>query len=753
MGQLDLARPAFATADSALTREWLLTNGLGSYASGTVALANTRRYHGVLVASLRPPLERVVMVAKVDASVSYRGRRFELACNEFADGTLAPRGFEQLASFYLDGVLPVWTYSLGDALLEQRQWMVQGENTTHIQYRVLHAGAPLALELTPLCTYRDYHAHARGCEDFAVDATADGCTVTAIAGARPYRLQLDRGKFLAAPDCHWNFRHRLEAERGLDAEEDLFRPGLFTAELQPGETITLTVSAERNPTRPALLQEMARQRALLATVPTAAPAWVRQLTLAADQFVVARSGDSSGTTIIAGYPWFGDWGRDTMIALPGLTLATGRHREAASILRTFAQHISQGMLPNRFPDDGEVPEYNTVDATLWYFHALAEYLQATHDMTLLREIYPRLREIIDWHLRGTRYGIQVDPRDGLLRAGASDVQLTWMDAKVGDWVVTPRTGKAVEINALWHFALLQMHRWADALGESAAARQFQEAAHRTAAAFAAAFWCDRTGCLYDVRGRRARRCAHPSQSDLCSVAGHESAAAGATARGGRHLCTLAADPRRIAIARARRCCLRSAVPRRAGAARQRLPSRHGLELVARAVRHRTSSCLRRCTLCAGTTGRVRAASGRGLHRLHQRDIRWQRSTCAEGLCGAGLERRGNSARLAPARRNRHQTRSQQKGEACPIAPLNIGVWMRRPRMALPGKTGDRTWPSGSGARCARTTASTVPPGSTFRTIMPAAAPIGGEKMESAASRMRSSGSACPSCCGIPVIQF
>ena len=451
MDRLSLARPSFATADGALSREWLLTNGMGGFASGTVAQANTRRYHGLLVATLKPPLDRVLMVSKADASVSYRGSRYELACNEFADGTLAPRGFEYLSGFHLDGTTPVWTFAIGDALLEQRVWMVRAENTTHVQYRLVHAGAPLSLEIVPLCTYRDYHAQARGRQDYAIESRAAGCTLTAFPGARPYRLDLDRGQFRRETEYYWNFRHRIEAERGLDADEDLLRPGVFTAELQPGETLTFTVSAEPEPARPQLERELERQQSLLFALPPSAPLWVRRLTLAADQFIVARDGAAAagrsadtrrGATIIAGYPWFGDWGRDTMIALPGLAVATGRHNEAASILRTFAQHLSQGMLPNRFPDDGEAPEYNTVDATLWYFHAIAEYQAASNDLALVRELYPSLREIIEWHQRGTRYGIHVDPVDGLLRAGEPGVQLTWMDAKVGDWVVTPRTGKA-----------------------------------------------------------------------------------------------------------------------------------------------------------------------------------------------------------------------------------------------------------------------------------------------------------------------
>jgi predicted glycogen debranching enzyme len=518
-----------------LSREWLLTNGMGGFASGTVAQANTRRYHGLLIATLKPPLERVLMVSKVDAAVTYRGDRRELACNEFSDGTLAPRGFEHLSEFHLDGTTPVWTFAIGDALLEQRQWMVRGENTTHIQYRLVHAGAPLSLELVPLCTYRDYHAQSRGRPQYAIESRQAGCTVTAFPGARPYRLDLENGQFRPDVDGYWNFRHRLEAERGLDADEDLWRPGVFTAELRPGESVTLTVSAEAEASQPQPARELERQQALLYSLPPSAPLWVRRLVLAADQFIVAREGAAAispstasgtsgdgrrGVSVIAGYPWFGDWGRDTMIALPGLAIATGRFAEAASILRTFAQHLSQGMLPNRFPDDGEAPEYNTVDATLWYFHAIAEYQAASNDLGLVRELYPSLCEIIEWHQRGTRYGIKVDPVDGLLCAGEPGVQLTWMDAKVGDWVVTPRTGKAVEINALWHFALLQMHRWATALGDLVAARRFQEAAKKVAESFGAAFWCERTGGLYDVvdgpegalvNGRRVDASIRPNQ--------------------------------------------------------------------------------------------------------------------------------------------------------------------------------------------------------------------------------------------------
>jgi len=530
--RLTLDRGSFAHSPGALGREWLVTNSLGGYAAGTIAQANTRRYHGILVAALRPPVERVMLVAKLDASARYRGARFELACNEFADGTLAPRGFERLADFALEGRMPVWTYAIGDAQLEQRLWMAHGLNTTYVSFTSSNAAEPIELELVPLCAYRDYHSHQHAGNDFRVELNGHGCRIVAFDGAHPYWLSTDRGEFVASPEWYWRFAHRLEAERGLDALEDLFRPGEFRARLAPGETVTFIASAESaesEPARTALVSNRERDRKLVSTIPAAAPSWVRRLTLAADQFIVARGRISTGTaklrdagkTVIAGYPWFSDWGRDTMIALPGLALATGRHDAAAAILRTFAEHASQGMLPNRFPDDGSTPEYNTVDATLWFFHAISAYFEATGDREFLREIYPTLVEVIGWHRRGTRYGIQVDAADGLLRSGEPGVQLTWMDAKVGDWVVTPRTGKAVEINALWHFALSSMAIWAKLLGDPAAAADYAYNSDEVRTNFGRAFWYEDGGYLYDVvdtpdgsvvgNGRRVDASLRPNQ--------------------------------------------------------------------------------------------------------------------------------------------------------------------------------------------------------------------------------------------------
>jgi predicted glycogen debranching enzyme len=524
---MHLGRADFTQLASALETEWLVTNGLGGFACGTIAQANTRRYHGLLVASLRPPLERVLLVSKVDVTARYDGAEWALGCNEFADGTLSPRGFEQLSAFSIELGTPTWTYAFGDALLQQRIWMARGSNVSYLSLTVLAATQPVELELLPLCTYRDYHSHARGGWQLDVAVAERSLLINAFPGARPYSIAIDRGEVIAGTDWYWGFQHRAEVRRGLDATEDLYKPGVFRARLTAGQSVTLTASAQPSViehAQGALSHELARRRALLRAVPEDAPAWIQLLTLAADQFVVARgdpAAQGGGTTVIAGYPWFGDWGRDTMIALPGLTLATGRIADAASILRTFALHVSEGMLPNRFPDGGEPPVYNTVDATLWYFHAIDAYLQATADRKLLRDLYPTLRDIIDWHQRGTRYGIRVDAADGLLSAGVAQVQLTWMDAKFGDWVVTPRIGKAVEINALWHFALERMAAWARTLGQTQGAEGYAAEAERVREAFVCSFWSEAAGYLYDVidgpageldaQGRRVDSSLRPNQ--------------------------------------------------------------------------------------------------------------------------------------------------------------------------------------------------------------------------------------------------
>ncbi|MDT8388458.1 MAG: amylo-alpha-1,6-glucosidase [Thiogranum sp.] len=502
LNRLSLGRDNWDTFEQSMTREWLVTNGIGGFACGTVGGTSTRRYHGLLLAALAPPVNRTLLVADLDVTVHYGSSQYPFFTHEYADGTVDPHGYLQLESFHLDDGVPVWCYAVADALVEKRVLMAPLKNTTYVDFTVLRASAALEFEWTPLCTYRDYHSHSRGGWDVGVRAIRDGVEIDAFPGARSYRVTCVGATFEHDPAWHWNFRHRTENARGLDDREDLFRPGRFTLHLRQGEKATIVFSAE--PDTPQAIgrvqaQVQEQKTVLLENIPVDAPDWVRPLTLAADQFIVDRyqGGAPAGKTIIAGYPWFSDWGRDTMIALPGLTLATQRFGVAASILRTFAAHISEGMLPNRFPDSTETPEYNTVDATLWYFQAVDQYTRSSGDFALAAELYPLLSDIIDWHIRGTRYGIHIDTEDGLLTAGEANVQLTWMDARIGDRVVTARVGKAVEVNALWYNALQIMATLAIRQGEDAQSLEYKATAAQVKTGFQR-FWNMARGCLYDV---------------------------------------------------------------------------------------------------------------------------------------------------------------------------------------------------------------------------------------------------------------
>jgi glycogen debranching enzyme len=507
------------------SREWLCTNGIGGFASGTVAGLLTRRYHGLLVAALAPPLGRTLLVTKLDETVEYAALRRPLFTNRWGENHVDPHGYVEIERFRLDGTTPVWVFACGDALLEKRVWMEQGANTTYVRYRLLRGQAPLTLELKALANYRDYHGATRANGwQMGVDKVAGGLKVTAYDGARPYVLLADGADVAPAHGWHHGFGLAAEAARGLDWMDDNLHVGTFRATLIPGRPLTVVLSAEppavdgleRGGAGHASLldgaaawQRRERHEADLlarwtATQPVAkdAPDWIRHCVLAADQFVAARpapagaaAGEDDGATVIAGYHWFGDWGRDTMIALPGLALSTGRPEIARRILTTFARFVDRGMLPNRFPDQGEAPEYNTVDATLWYVDAIRAYVRATEDDATLRELYPVLEEIVGWHRQGTRYGIREDASDSLLRAGESGVQLTWMDAKVGDWVVTPRIGKPVEINALWYNAIRSMAWFAGRLGKPADA--WDELGDRIKRGFDR-FWHPRLQYCYDV---------------------------------------------------------------------------------------------------------------------------------------------------------------------------------------------------------------------------------------------------------------
>ncbi len=505
---IDFGRDLCGDLHQAEAREWLVTNGLGGYASGTVAGLLTRRYHGMLVAALTPPVGRTLLVAKLDETAEYGGRRFELFANRWHGGAVTPCGYRYLERFRLEGTVPTWTYALADALLEKRVWMEQGANTTCVRYDLIRGTGPVSLAVKALGNYRDYHGSTRGNGwRMRIESVERGLAVTAYDGAVPFYLLSDRGKSEAAHDWHVGFDLAVERARGLDDREDHLQVGTIHAAVEEGKPLTIVLSTDANASLDGAkaLERRRRHERNLAGVfarahPTLAkqvPPWVGQTLLAADQFIVDRPSpdDPNGRSVIAGYHWFGDWGRDTMIALPGLTLTTGRPAIARQILKTFARFVDRGMLPNRFPDAGATPEYNTVDATLWYVEAIRAYHAATGDDRLVRELFPVLAEIVDWHRRGTRYGIRLDHADGLLRAGEEGVQLTWMDAKVEGWVVTPRIGKPVEVNALWYNALRAMAALARIAKKPSG--EYGDLAARAAAGFAQ-YWNESLGYCYDV---------------------------------------------------------------------------------------------------------------------------------------------------------------------------------------------------------------------------------------------------------------
>ncbi|HKQ51524.1 MAG TPA: amylo-alpha-1,6-glucosidase [Pyrinomonadaceae bacterium] len=503
--------------DEALSREWLETNGLGGYSSSTLAGLNTRRYHGLLVAATKPPVGRAVLLSKLEETLIIGGRRYELSSNQYP-GAIHPQGYSYQTGFRLDP-FPIFTYEVEGVRVEKTVLMVHGENTTVVQYEFQNSD-DCAFEVRPLIAFRDYHS--MGHENDALDARVQSeeglVTVKPYPGYPALHLAHDGGELGAAGFWYRNFEYREERARGFDFTEDLFNPFVLKFDLSGRKQVSFVASTERREAGRAdeyRETEIERRRALVNRGPDAND-FVRSLVAAADQFVVARGEEK---TVIAGYHWFSDWGRDTMIALPGLTLVTNRPEVARSILSEFARHVDEGMLPNRFPDAGERPEYNTVDATLWYFEAVRAYLAHTNDEEFVRgELYGVLADIVEWHVRGTRYNIRVTD-DGLLHSGADGVQLTWMDAKVGDWVVTPRRGKAVEIQALWYNALRVMEELARKFGDGERSSLYGAMAERARAAFNEQFWNEEAGCLYDVVDGEGRDAAiRPNQIFAASLA-------------------------------------------------------------------------------------------------------------------------------------------------------------------------------------------------------------------------------------------
>jgi predicted glycogen debranching enzyme len=522
--QRKIERPRDRPADDPMPRrEWLVTNGLGGYASGTVAGVVTRRYHGLLVASLPAPLGRMVMLNHLlervrlpDRRVLWLGDENEVAGPNAADRT------EHLVEFRLELGLPVWTYEIDGLTIEKRVLMPHGQNTAHITYRLLHGEGSVRLSLRPSVHFRSYEAPVNAFPQlvYSVSAVQQRYEISAGADLLALRLLIhgDRTALTLDEKGVSSVPYHMERIRGYEWVGALWSPGYFRADLSPGQAVTLVASTEPWKTIEALgpadaaAAEQDRRRRLLALAHTEGESsLVAELVLAADQFIItpagraeeaarARAAGEEVRTVIAGYHWFTDWGRDTMISLEGLTLSTERFREGAYILRTFGHYVRDGLIPNMFPDGAREGLYHTADATLWFFHAVQQYVRVTGDTDTLRILLPTFIDIVRHHLAGTRFGIGVDPADGLLRQGEEGYQLTWMDAKVDGWVVTPRRGKAVEINALWYNALRLLQRWGQDLGaaDDLDDLDLETHAERARRAFNARFWYDQGGYLYDV---------------------------------------------------------------------------------------------------------------------------------------------------------------------------------------------------------------------------------------------------------------
>jgi predicted glycogen debranching enzyme len=502
-------------------REWLVANGLGGYASNTVAGVVTRRYHGLLVASLPAPLGRIVMLNHLLERIRVRGGEpLWLGDEEAVAGPNAADRTTHLAEFRLELGLPVWRYALAGVEIEKRVIMPHGQNTVHVSYRLLKGSGPVRLTLRPSVHFRSYESPVNASDALTYKLVASGeryelCATDEFPSLRMLiygpaaALTLDAKGRSGVP-------YRMEAMRGYEAAGSLWSPGYFRVDLLPDTTATLVASTEPWDTvaalqpAEALRAEIDRRRHLLAVAGRAGTVGLEaELVLAADQFIItpagraeeaarARAAGEDVRTVIAGYHWFTDWGRDTMISLEGLTLTTGRYPEAQSILRTFAHYVRDGLIPNMFPDGSREGLYHTADATLWFFHAMERYVRVTGETDTLRHLIPTFVDIVRKHIEGTRFGIGVDHSDGLLRQGAEGYQLTWMDAKVEDWVVTPRRGKAVEINALWYNALQLLESWIRTHGGDAAGIDLGAQAARARESFNARFWNEETGHLFDV---------------------------------------------------------------------------------------------------------------------------------------------------------------------------------------------------------------------------------------------------------------
>lgn len=483
--------------DAATQYEWLETNGLGGYASSTVIGTHTRRYHGLLASARSAPVNRQILLSRLDETIFLGEDSYDLSTIKY-EGAIYPRGYIFQNSFRL-GYFPSWEYELHGIKLRKTLFMPNGMDAVVILYQVEAAEQEFTMGLRPLLSPRSIHDLTFANPDINHDSNWDGHNWQASPYGEDTELSISIGEahYEHAPSWYYRFAYSKEEQRGMESIEDLFTYGQFYKTLSAGDSFGIIVSGQgiiKESPQELYDLELARRKKLLADAPFK-EGWAQRLILSADQFIAQRG--EGEHTIIAGYPWFTDWGRDTMIALPGLCLATGRPKIAKDILTEFSRHISEGMIPNRFPDETGEPEYNTIDASLWFFIAAYQYVKSTKDREFAKSVLlPSMEKIISAHIEGTRFGIKMT-EDKLLRGGEAGVQLTWMDAKVDDWVVTPREGKSVEINALWYNAWRIYADFLKLNGETDSARSISATARSIKKSFSDLFWNPEANCLFD----------------------------------------------------------------------------------------------------------------------------------------------------------------------------------------------------------------------------------------------------------------
>ena len=681
--------------DALISREWLVTNGIGGYASGTIAGVATRRYHGLLIAALPNPLGRSMMFNHLSEQVRLPDGTVHRFGSAEQGGALEMGAARHLIEFKLELGLPVWTFAVGGLVLEKRLLMTYLQNSVYIIYRLLEGKGPVRLSLRPAVQFRPHDAPVSRDLGGPYPLTLQGDRFELRAPTEPFpplrmRVWGQDARFVFQHDRQSSVTYRLEAARGYEARGNLWSHGYFKMQLAPETPATLLASTESWETIVALepLQALRyerdrRERLLRLADLRPGDETAAELVLAADQFLIAPAGRIDDATraraqgeelrtVIAGYHWFTDWGRDTMISLEGLALCTGRAQEARFILNSFSHYLRDGLIPNLFPEGAQQGLYHTADATLWFFHALDRYLAHTGDRVTLQQILPRLEQIVAAHRQGTRFGIRVDPTDGLLSQGQESLALTWMDAKCDGWVVTPRRGKAVEINALWYNALRLMERWLAEERGPAAAAEYQADAQRVKTSFNQRFWYAEGSYLYDVvdgEGGAPDPAFRPNQILAVSLP-HPGARSRALAWGGRRRPGTFADPGRPALAGPRASRLQADLPRRSPHPRCRLSPGHRLELA-----HRS---LHRC-LARGPSRRPRpggpaapgprVAPGRGLRRLDQRGVRRRGPLHAARLRRSGLGSRRDAAHLAT-----DPHRAARRGDACNEPVTLVPAW-------------------------------------------------------------------------------